>query len=119
MACFTRLRLTPAPKRYCATAPRERRLPLQIHAAQSVVEFHEIMRRHGPTPIEWLREIGVLGADVDHRPRDFSRPSFVAALTDLQRPRRHCQLSRPWYARCVGGVAARVGRSFARLLCCP
>jgi len=33
--------------------------------------------------------------------------------------RRHCQLSCPWYARCVGGAAARVGRSFARLLCCP
>jgi len=32
---------------------------------------------------------------------------------------RHCQLSRPWYARCVGGAAARVGRSFARLFCCP
>ena len=36
-----------------------------------------------------------------------------------QRDQRHCQLSRPWYARCVGGAAARVGRSFARLLCCP
>jgi len=34
-------------------------------------------------------------------------------------PGRHCQLSCPWYARCVGGAAARVGRSFARLLCCP
>jgi hypothetical protein len=32
---------------------------------------------------------------------------------------RHCQLSHPWYARYVGGAAARVGRSFARLLCCP
>jgi hypothetical protein len=31
----------------------------------------------------------------------------------------HCQLSRPWYARCVGGAAARVGRSFARLSWCP
>jgi peptide/nickel transport system substrate-binding protein len=29
--------------------------------------------------------------------------------------RRHCQLKRPWYARCVGGVAARVGE----LLCSP
>jgi transposase len=31
----------------------------------------------------------------------------------------HCQLSRPWYARCVGGAAARVGRSFASLSRCP
>jgi len=44
-----------------AAAARERRLPLQIHAAQSVVEFHEIMRRHGQTPIEWLETLGVLG----------------------------------------------------------
>jgi hypothetical protein len=32
---------------------------------------------------------------------------------------RHCQLSGPWYGRCVGGAAAWVGRSFARLLRCP
>jgi cytosine/adenosine deaminase-related metal-dependent hydrolase len=44
-----------------AAAARERRLPLQIHAAQSVVEFQEMIRRHGKTPIEWLADIGVLG----------------------------------------------------------
>jgi 5-methylthioadenosine/S-adenosylhomocysteine deaminase len=43
-----------------AAVARERRLPLQIHAAQSVVEFYEIMRRHGQTPIEWLETLGVL-----------------------------------------------------------
>lgn len=32
----------------------------QIHAAQSVVEFHEITRRHGLTPIGWLDNMGVL-----------------------------------------------------------
>jgi cytosine/adenosine deaminase-related metal-dependent hydrolase len=37
-----------------------RDLPFQIHAAQSVVEFHEITRRHGMTPIEWLDSLGVL-----------------------------------------------------------
>jgi 5-methylthioadenosine/S-adenosylhomocysteine deaminase len=36
-------------------------VPFQIHAAQSVVEFHEITRRHGMTPIEWLESLGVLG----------------------------------------------------------
>ncbi|MBI3708106.1 MAG: amidohydrolase family protein [Proteobacteria bacterium] len=40
---------------------KERRLPFQIHAAQSVVEFQEIMRRHGRTPIEWLHDLGALG----------------------------------------------------------
>ncbi|HZS81681.1 MAG TPA: amidohydrolase family protein [Stellaceae bacterium] len=44
-----------------AAAARERRLPFQIHAAQSVVEFQEIMRRHGKTPIEWLHSLGALG----------------------------------------------------------
>lgn len=44
-----------------AAAARERRLPFQIHAAQSVIEFQEIMRRHGMTPIEWLAALGALG----------------------------------------------------------
>ena len=38
-----------------------RALPLQIHAAQSVNEFHEMFRRHGKTPIAWLHAIGALG----------------------------------------------------------
>ena len=32
----------------------------QIHAAQSVTEFHEITRRHGYTPIGWLDHLGLL-----------------------------------------------------------
>lgn len=39
---------------------KRRGLTMQIHAAQSVVEFHEITRRHGRTPIEWLDDQGVL-----------------------------------------------------------
>lgn len=35
---------------------------MQIHAAQSVVEFREMHRRHGMTPLEWLEHVGVLGA---------------------------------------------------------
>ncbi|MGQ0663680.1 MAG: amidohydrolase family protein [Pseudomonadota bacterium] len=42
-------------------AAAERGLPLQIHASQSVVEFHEMTRRHGKTPIQWLHEVGFLG----------------------------------------------------------
>ena len=37
------------------------KVPFQTHAAQSVVEFHEMTRRHGMTPIEWLDSLGVLG----------------------------------------------------------
>lgn len=39
----------------------ERRLPMQIHASQSVNEFHEMFQRHGKTPIAWLNSIGALG----------------------------------------------------------
>ncbi|MEM1345329.1 MAG: amidohydrolase family protein, partial [Pseudomonadota bacterium] len=42
------------------TAASERGVPMQIHAAQSVVEFHEITRRHGLTPVQWLDSLGVL-----------------------------------------------------------
>lgn len=49
-------------------AAQDRGLPFQIHAAQSVVEFQEITRRHGRTPIEWLDDLGILapGAIVGH-----------------------------------------------------
>ena len=40
---------------------RARNLPFQIHAAQSMNEFHEIFRRTGKTPIGWLESLGVLG----------------------------------------------------------
>jgi 5-methylthioadenosine/S-adenosylhomocysteine deaminase len=39
---------------------KRRKLPFQIHAAQSVVEFHEMTRRHGLTPVEWLASLDVL-----------------------------------------------------------
>lgn len=41
-------------------AAQEAGMRLQIHAAQSVVEFNEITRRHGRTPIEWLHDLGLL-----------------------------------------------------------
>ena len=43
---------------------RRRRVPMQTHACQAVVEFHEIVRRYGKTPIEWLDSIGLLGPDL-------------------------------------------------------
>jgi cytosine/adenosine deaminase-related metal-dependent hydrolase len=43
---------------------RRRGMPLQIHASQSVIEFHEIFRRHGRTPVGWLDELGLLGPDM-------------------------------------------------------
>ena len=47
--------------RRCKEAAEARGIPLQTHAAQSVMEHREMIRRHGKTPIQWLDEIGVLG----------------------------------------------------------
>lgn len=55
---------------------REKGLPFQTHAAQSVSEFHEMVRRHGMTPVGWLDSLGVLDAHsiighgifLDHHP---------------------------------------------------
>ena len=43
---------------------KKRGIPMQTHACQAVVEFHEMVHRHGKTPIEWLDAIGVLGPDL-------------------------------------------------------
>jgi cytosine/adenosine deaminase-related metal-dependent hydrolase len=42
-------------------AADERGRPWQVHASQSVVEFNEMLARHGTTPVAWLRDLGVLG----------------------------------------------------------
>jgi 5-methylthioadenosine/S-adenosylhomocysteine deaminase len=39
----------------------ETRRPYTLHTSQSVVEFNEMLARHGATPVAWLRELGVLG----------------------------------------------------------
>ena len=36
-------------------------VPLSLHASQGVWEFHEMTRRHGRTPVEWLSDLGFLG----------------------------------------------------------
>ncbi|HEY0419539.1 MAG TPA: amidohydrolase family protein [Acetobacteraceae bacterium] len=46
--------------RESAEEAKARGLSWQIHAAQSVSEFHEITRRHGHTPIGWLDHLGLL-----------------------------------------------------------
>ena len=42
-------------------AADERQRPWQLHASQSVVEFNEMLGRHGKTPVRWLTDLGVLG----------------------------------------------------------
>jgi len=39
----------------------EARRPFTLHTSQSVVEFNEMLQRHGKTPIAWLDDLGVLG----------------------------------------------------------
>ena len=41
----------------------ETRRPYTVHTSQSVVEFNEMLQRHGMTPVAWLNELGVLGAN--------------------------------------------------------
>ncbi len=39
----------------------ETQRPYQVHTSQSVVEFNEMLARHGKTPVAWMHELGVLG----------------------------------------------------------
>jgi cytosine/adenosine deaminase-related metal-dependent hydrolase len=52
---------TPALLRDARRAADERGCPITLHASQSVVEFHEMVARHGQTPVAWLRDLGFLG----------------------------------------------------------
>ncbi|MEO7854612.1 MAG: amidohydrolase family protein, partial [Rubrivivax sp.] len=42
---------------------KERGLTVTVHASQSVIEFNEMVRRHGKTPIQWADQIGLLCAN--------------------------------------------------------
>ncbi|MGQ9644996.1 MAG: chlorohydrolase family protein [Thermodesulfobacteriota bacterium] len=39
-------------------------VPVTLHASQSVIEFNEMLKRHGKTPIAWLQDIGFLQRNV-------------------------------------------------------
>ncbi|MBI1735356.1 MAG: amidohydrolase family protein, partial [Candidatus Rokubacteria bacterium] len=36
---------------------------IEIHAGQNLLEFHEVLRRHRKTPVEFLDDVGLLGRD--------------------------------------------------------
>lgn len=44
-----------------AAAARQRSLPFTVHCAQAANEFHEMVRRHGITPIQWAHRLGLSG----------------------------------------------------------
>lgn len=52
---------TPELLRDSVAAARDEGRPFTTHAAQSVLEFQEIVRRHGKTPIQLARDLGLLG----------------------------------------------------------
>ncbi len=54
---------TEATLRKAAAFARETGRPLTTHISQSKVEFHEIVRRCGRTPLEYAADIGFLGPD--------------------------------------------------------
>ena len=77
----------------------ERNLPWQTHAAQSVTEFHEMQRRCGKTPIQFMHDTGVLGERtiighgvfLDHHPwLHWTTRQDLALLTDNGVNVAHC-----------------------------
>ncbi|MDA1101877.1 MAG: amidohydrolase family protein [Proteobacteria bacterium] len=77
----------------------ERNLAFQIHAAQSVNEFIEMMRRHGRTPIQWMDDLGILtartiighGIFLDHHPwLHWSSKDDLALLAERGATVAHC-----------------------------
>jgi 5-methylthioadenosine/S-adenosylhomocysteine deaminase len=47
-----------------ASAARARGVPLTVHAAQTMAEHEELLRRTGLTPPQYLDRLGVLGSDL-------------------------------------------------------
>ncbi len=47
-----------------AEAGRSRNVPITVHAAQTMAEHEELMRRTGLTAVQYLNELGVLGEDL-------------------------------------------------------
>ena len=109
---------TEALLRDSAAAARERRLPLQIHAAQSVVEFHEIMHgmagRRSPGCARSASSATTRSSDT----RSFStiipgctgRPATISPISP--RPARASHTARP----CFRGAASssRISAGIAR-----
>jgi cytosine/adenosine deaminase-related metal-dependent hydrolase len=62
--------------RAAIAAARARKLPIQTHAGQAIVEFQEMVRRTGLSAVQWLDTLGFLGPDasiahaifLDHHP---------------------------------------------------
>ena len=47
-----------------AEAARSRKVPITIHAGQTMAEHEELLRRHGLTAVQYLETLGLLGPDL-------------------------------------------------------
>ena len=84
----------------CKQAAVDRGIPLQTHAAQSVMEFREMIRRHRKTPLEWLDDIGVLGPQ-----------TLIGHAINIDQ--------HPWVNHHEHGDIERLARSGASVVHCP
>ncbi|MEC7488669.1 MAG: amidohydrolase family protein [Pseudomonadota bacterium] len=82
-----------------AAYAKEHGVPLQIHAGQSPTEFHEMVRRHGHSPIRMLHDLGVLGPRtiighgifLDHHPwLHWPTGDDVSLIADANASVAHC-----------------------------
>jgi cytosine/adenosine deaminase-related metal-dependent hydrolase len=60
------------------------KLPMATHAAYSVLEFHDVMREHGCTPIELLESLGLLRPTLN-----IGHGNFVADVPNLNYAAAH------------------------------
>ena len=83
-------------------AARELGIPIQTHASQTMFEFHEMVSRHGKTPIEFLADIGFLGPTsiighavfIDQHPWiNFSRHRDLDLLVESGATVAHCPVT--------------------------
>ena len=80
-------------------AAEEGNRPYQVHLSESVPQFNAITHRHGKTPLQWAREIGILsprsgighGIFLDHHPFVYwSTREDLAILADTGTSLAHC-----------------------------
>ena len=90
---------TEATLREAAAFARETGRPLTTHISQSKVEFHEIVRRCGRTPLEYAADIGFLGPDAilghaifidDHPDIRWRGGADLGRLADSRASVAHC-----------------------------
>lgn len=97
-------------------AARKLGTPMQLHAAYNIHEFQEITRRHGTTPVKFMRDIGILEPDViiahsmmlDHHSecREWGTRDDLSVLAESGASIVHCPT---YYARRFGRTLETFG----------